>query len=127
MSEYLVSLNATQAAIKAGYSSKYPDDLGVQLLRNPLVQQAITAGKARRAEITGVSAAHVVSELAILGFSDIRHYVLTDQYELALAPGAPDYAMRAIASVKHKIRENYNLTGDLSSVIHDVEEDIENP
>ncbi|NGP40968.1 terminase small subunit [Acinetobacter sp. GC2] len=39
--EYLIDLNATQAAIRAGYSEKTADSIGLQLLRKTQVAEAI--------------------------------------------------------------------------------------
>jgi len=39
--EYLIDLNATQAAIRAGYSEKTADSIGLQLLRKTQVVEAI--------------------------------------------------------------------------------------
>ena len=41
VAEYLVDLNATQAAIRAGYSEKRASEIGYQLLRKTTVQAAI--------------------------------------------------------------------------------------
>lgn len=40
--EYLIDLNATQAAIRAGYSAKTADQQGSRMLANVKVQQAIS-------------------------------------------------------------------------------------
>ncbi len=53
--EYLVDLNATQAAIRAGYSAKTADHIGPELLGKTCVSEAIAAAKAarmKRLEIT---------------------------------------------------------------------------
>ena len=53
--EYLVDFNATQAAIRAGYSAKTAEQQGCRLLRNVQVAAAVDAGRAalsERAEIT---------------------------------------------------------------------------
>jgi len=47
--EYLVDLNATQAAIRSGYSAKTASQQGERLLRNVEVAEAIEAGKAKTA------------------------------------------------------------------------------
>jgi len=47
--EYLVSLNATQAAIRAGYSQKTTNEQGAKMLANVSVSWAIEAAKAKRA------------------------------------------------------------------------------
>ena len=41
VSEYLIDLNATQAAIRAGYSPKTAEQLGYQLLQHPSVRAAV--------------------------------------------------------------------------------------
>ena len=41
VSEYLIDLNATQAAIRSGYSAKTADQQGSRLLANVKVQQAV--------------------------------------------------------------------------------------
>lgn len=58
--EYLVDLNATQAAIRAGYSAKTANEQGAQLLAKLSIQEAIEAAKAKRSERTAVTAEDVV-------------------------------------------------------------------
>ena len=45
--EYLIDLNATQAAIRAGYSAKTADQQGSRMLANVKVQQAISGSMSR--------------------------------------------------------------------------------
>jgi len=72
VAEYLVDLNATQAAIRAGYSRKTADVQGPRLLGNVRVAAAIReAGKARE-QRTGFTADRVLEELGRLAFSDVR-------------------------------------------------------
>src|SRR5690606_23753564 len=61
--EYLVDLNATQAAIRAGYSAKTADVAGPRLLGNVRVAAAIAAGRAAPTERTAVSQDYVVTRL----------------------------------------------------------------
>lgn len=58
--EYLVDLNATQAAIRAGYSPKTAKSQGQRLLTNVDVQQAIQHGKQERADKVAVTAQDVL-------------------------------------------------------------------
>ena len=46
--EYLIDLNATQAAIRAGYSNKTAGQVGYENLRKPEIQQAVTTAKLAR-------------------------------------------------------------------------------
>jgi len=70
--EYLVDLNATQAAIRAGYSRKAAQQHGSRVKRRPHVRERIEAAMAERAERTGIRQDRVIAELARLAFSDIR-------------------------------------------------------
>ena len=70
--EYLVDLNATQAARRAGYSAKSAAGRGSRLLRNPAVAAAIEKAQDQRAARTQVSADRVVTELAKVAFGDPR-------------------------------------------------------
>lgn len=72
VAEYLIDLNATQAAIRAGYSKKNADVTGPRLLGNVGVAEAIAAGASKqlgKAELTGEM---VKERLRILAFQDIR-------------------------------------------------------
>lgn len=61
--EYLKDLNATQAAIRAGYSAKTADVQGPRLLGNVRVGAAIAAGKAARTKRAELSADWVLRNL----------------------------------------------------------------
>lgn len=61
--EYLVDLNATQAAIRAGYSEKTADSIAVRLVRNCQVAEAIEKAKAKRAKRVEVTADQVIGWL----------------------------------------------------------------
>jgi phage terminase small subunit len=73
--EYLVDLNATQAAIRAGYSAKRADAIGYENLRKPEIADAISAAMKARAERTEITQDRVLAELAKIGFADIRRAV----------------------------------------------------
>ncbi|AEZ50846.1 terminase small subunit [Burkholderia phage DC1] len=61
--EYLIDLNATKAAIRAGYSPKTAQEQSSRLLSKPHVQAAIAEAKARRAERTEIDQDRIVREL----------------------------------------------------------------
>ncbi|MBH9407538.1 terminase small subunit [Pseudomonas aeruginosa] len=61
--EYLLDLNATQAAIRAGYSTRRATEIGYQLLPRPEVAQAIQAAMAERSKRTEVEADYVIRRL----------------------------------------------------------------
>lgn len=66
--EYLIDLNGTQAAIRAGYSAKTANEQASRLLANVSVQQAISEKMAERSKRTGVNQDRVVLELAKIAF-----------------------------------------------------------
>ena len=70
--EYLVDLNATQAAIRAGYSRKTASWIGPQLLGKTHVAQEIEKGSLKRQARTEVTQDMVIRELARIAFSDVR-------------------------------------------------------
>ncbi len=63
MDEYLVDLNGTQAAIRAGYSVKAAHVTGSRLLTNAKVAAAISAAKQERSEATKIDAEYVLQKL----------------------------------------------------------------
>jgi phage terminase small subunit len=67
--EYLIDLNASQAAVRAGYKGD-PDTVGPRLLVNVGVQAAIQEALHKRQKRTEVTADAVVRELAAMAFYD---------------------------------------------------------
>lgn len=63
VAEYLIDLNATQAAIRAGYSAKNADKIGSQLLGKTRVSEAIQAEKTARSERTEITQDYVLKKL----------------------------------------------------------------
>ena len=70
--EYLIDLNAKQAAIRAGYSARSAEVEGSRLLKHAKVAAAIVQERKAVSVRTGVTPESVVKELAKFGFSDIR-------------------------------------------------------
>ena len=75
VAEYLIDLNATQAATRAGYSAKTADVQGCRLLGNVNVAQAVADGQAELAKGHGVTVDKIVGELAKLGFANMLNYM----------------------------------------------------
>lgn len=73
--EYLIDLNATQAAIRAGYSENTAYSIGNENLSKPEIAAAIKIAMDERAARTEITADKVMAELAKIGFSDIRKAV----------------------------------------------------
>lgn len=60
--EYMIDLNATQAAIRAGYSEDTAHAIGSENLRKPLVAEAIETLMTKRAEAVGIDATWVLEQ-----------------------------------------------------------------
>ena len=69
--EYIKSLNATDAAIKAGYSEKTARSQGSRLLTNVDIQKAIQQAKAEREERTKIDADYILKRLVEIDQMDV--------------------------------------------------------
>lgn len=72
--EYVIDLNGTQAAIRAGYSAKTAAIQAHHLLRHPLVSELIRQRKQSQLEVAGMTAARVMEEIRRLAFCDVRSF-----------------------------------------------------
>jgi phage terminase small subunit len=64
--EYLIDLNATQAAIRAGYSANRASEIGYQQLRKTTVQEAIAEAMEKRSKRVQRTADDVMRDLAAI-------------------------------------------------------------
>lgn len=101
--EYLIDLNATQAAIRAGYSAKTADQQGSRLLANVKVKQAVAEKQAQRSKRTGVNQDRVVLELAKVAFAKMTDIV--DSKGKIKEDASPD-DLACIESIKYKESDN---------------------
>lgn len=98
--EYLIDLNATQAAIRAGYSPDSAKEIGSENLTKPNIAKAVEQALAERSRRTGVNADRVVRELAKIAFVNAGEVVDFDT--ALLRDKISDDDMAAIQSVKIK-------------------------
>ena len=68
--EYLVDLNATQAAIRAGYKEKTARSQGQRLLTNVDIQKYISELQKQQSQRTGITADTVLKELKKIALTD---------------------------------------------------------
>lgn len=101
--EYLIDLNATQAAIRAGYSVKTANEQGSQLLAKLSIQEVIGREMAERSKRTGINQDRVVIELAKLAFVNIADVV--DLEDATVRTSATEEDLACIQSVKIKPSE----------------------
>jgi phage terminase small subunit len=135
--EYLIDLNATQAAIRAGYSEDTAYSQGQRLLKNVEIEKAVSAAMKLRAERTEITADRVLKELAKIGFSDIRKAIrwesslvteednpeggdtaiikriVTNQVQLVASDDIDDETAAAIAEISQ------NTSGGIKLKLHD--------
>lgn len=76
--EYLIDLNATQAAIRAGYSAKTAGWIGQQLLAKTHISEAIQARRDALSRKIEVTQERIVEEMARVAFFDIRNLLNSD-------------------------------------------------
>lgn len=98
--EYLIDLNATQAAIRAGYSVKTANEQGSQNLSKLSIQEAIAKEMAERSKRTGINQDRVVLELARIAF--INPQKLINTKDASIKTDATDDDLACIQSVKVK-------------------------
>ncbi len=86
--EYMVDLNAADAARRAGYADQSAPHYAKYLLRQPEVAGAIEARVGQQERTIHVNADRVLAELSLIAFSDIRRYARIEEGRLALVPSA---------------------------------------
>ncbi len=120
--EYLLDLNATQAAVRAGFSEKNADKIGPALIGKSRVKAAVQSALDARSLRTETTADEVIRELRILAFSDVTHYAINNEGRVVLSRRAPFWAKRALSSVKQKKKATRRQgTQDLEDVEFDTE------
>lgn len=116
--EFLVSLNATQAATKAGYSANSAAVEGSRLLSNAKIQAALTERRAQVVEATGISPERVLAELGRIGFSDMRKFATWGSAGVSLLDCATlgDDAARCVSEVSETTSKD---GGSIKFKLHD--------
>ena len=98
--EYLIDLNATQAAIRAGYSAKNAGKIGPELLGKTRISNEITKRIAERSRRTGINADRVLIELAKIAFVNADDVI--ESKDATLKENASRDDLAAIQSIKVK-------------------------
>lgn len=76
--EYLVDLNATQAAIRAGYTTNRADSIGYDNLRKPEIQSAIKKRQTELSKKTEITQERVLEEYAKIAFLNPKEFYKED-------------------------------------------------
>ena len=85
--EYLIDLNATQAAIRAGYSTKTAEQTASRLLRNVKVQEYIAKRQKELSRSTEITQERVIKELALIAFSNNADYAHVVEKKMQVEAG----------------------------------------
>lgn len=104
--EYLIDLNAAQAAIRAGYragNNQRASEIGSELLQKTPVSEAVARAMAERSKRTGISQDRVLTELAKIGFANITDVI--DPKTAKIKEDASEDDLSCIQSIKIKPSE----------------------
>lgn len=113
--EYLIDLNATQAAIRAGYSAKTAGRVAGQVMQKPAVQQALRKAMNERSKKTEFSANDVLKELKNIVKFNVKAIYNPDG-SLKNITDLEDDVSAAISSVKTR----HEMDGDKPVVVTEI-------
>ena len=85
--EYLIDLNATQAAIRAGYSTKTAEQTASRLIRNVKVHEYIAKRQKELSRSTEITQERVIKELALIAFSNNADYAHVVEKKMQVEAG----------------------------------------
>lgn len=107
--EYMIDLNATQAALRAGYCKRSVNNIGPANLLKVGIRNEIQKLKDERSVRTQIKADSVLKELAKIGFSDIKNYLNIENDEVYFrnlneVPGDLTAAVEAVKVMKRTIK-----------------------
>ena len=110
--EYLIDLNVTQAAIRAGYSPKTAYSIGHELMKIPEVRARIDKAMAERSKRTGINADRVLRELGRIAFIDPSQVINLDTAEVKPDASKDDLAAIAGMKVKYVPHKDFDEDGE---------------
>ena len=113
MQEYLVNLNGTKAAIRAGYAAVHANVIASRLLTIVNIRRAVQEALAERQRRCDVSADRVLLEFARLAYADIRELYTADGQ--LKRPSELDAAI-APAVVQLEVRTTTRPSGEVDTV-----------
>lgn len=116
--EYLIDLNATEAAVRAGYSKRSAGALGHNLLQKPDVAALIQELMDARSKRTEITADKVLQELARVAFSNMKDYAQWGTFGVALhdSENLKEDAARCVAEVSQTTSKD---GGSIKFKLHD--------
>jgi phage terminase small subunit len=113
--EYVVDLNAKQAAIRSGYSTNTAENQASRLLTNVKVQEFVKELQQALSEKTGITAERILQELADIGFHNIKDFINGGNSVLELKR-LDKRKTSAISSVKTTVRGSQEGTETVTEI-----------
>lgn len=107
--EYLIDLNATQAAIRSGYSPDTANEQGSRLLANVSVKNEVTKAMAERSRRTGINQDRVLLELAKIALVNFGKVINIE--DATIRKDAMEEDLAAVQSVK--VKKSCSDTGSM--------------
>lgn len=123
--EYLIDLNATQAAIRAGYTSNYANTNANKLLQNTTIQKALNKSMKNREVRTEITQDKVLRELAEVAFSngtDFAQIVTRKRAQRFWDEGTQDYKEREVDEQSVELFDTNKLPPNKKSAISGIKE-----
>lgn len=117
--EYLIDMNGTQAAIRAGYAKRSATVQAAQMLSNIRVKNYLQKLKNEQSKRTGITADLVLKELAAVGFSKITDVLDIDDEDVPLKRDISNKAKSAIQAItSNKKRTEFGVDRTISVKMH---------
>jgi len=116
INEYMIDLNASASAIRAGYSARNAGKIGPELIGKTRIQEAIQIAMSERAKRTGITADHVLKEIASIADDDISNYLdfRTEKVQVGIEDNKPIYEYKTIADLKDSRTINTKNISEIS-------------
>ncbi|HQK27159.1 MAG TPA: terminase small subunit [Smithellaceae bacterium] len=114
--EYLIDFNATQAAIRAGYSPDTANEQGSQLLARPDIRELVAEGQKAIAERTQTFQDNAVDELKIVGFSDLADFLTVKEGGIVEQKSFDQLTKeqtKCIKKIKQTVRTSHSSDGTI--------------
>lgn len=119
--EYLVDLNATQAAIRCGYSEKTAKEQAYRLFTNVHIMESVQAGMDKRSERVGVTGDRVLEEIGHSAFVDPAKF-FDEHGRLLQIHDMPEEVRRSIAGIKVRKERSGEFDEDNKPIMDDITE-----
>ncbi len=123
--EYLIDLNATKAAIRAGYSPRTAHKIGSRLVGQSRIAAAIAKAQEERSKRTQVTADRVLLEMSRIGFANIADVVDWKVDAVGMTENPDTGEEEITTSNRVRLKSADELPVDIKAAIASVEQSAE--